>query len=75
MQRNSMDIYTKYRTLLILLLIYPIYKLIDALLHKDYAITLITIITIAVAVIAIIFLERKLKDAQPPRQGMQPKAE
>ncbi len=72
MQSGSLTIYSKYRRLLILLLIFPIYKLFDALLHADYAIALIMLISVATGAVAIIYLERKLKVAQSPPQKRKP---
>ncbi len=68
MPRNNLDIYARYRRLLILLLIFPIYKLIEALLDGDTIMALIMLISFAIGVVAIIYLEMKLKAAQTPSQ-------
>lgn len=74
MQRNSMTVYTKYRRLMFLLLIFPIYKFIEALVEQDYAIAIAMIIALATAICAILYLELKLKAASPPSPTKQPRA-
>ncbi len=68
MQRNNMDVYSRYRRLLVLLLIFPIYKLFDALLHGEYLMAYIMLASVTIGVIAIIYLERKLGTAQHSSQ-------
>ncbi len=68
MQRNSLNVYSTYRRLLILLLIFPIYKLCDAIVNGDLIMAYIMIISLVVGVTAIIYLETKLKAAQTVSQ-------
>jgi hypothetical protein len=73
MQRNSMSVYTQYRRLLVLLLIFPIYKLVVALNEGDTLMAYLMIVFLTIGVIAIIYLERKLGTAQ--QSGRRPPAE
>ena len=60
-ENNSLNIYFKYRRLLVLILIFPIYKLFDALLDGDVALMVIMLASIIFGVVCILYIEVLIK--------------
>lgn len=61
MQSAATSVYLKYRRLLLLLLIFPTYKLIQALFQSDAGTVLIMGVILCFALVSISFLEWKVR--------------